>query len=62
MLDDDLLKKLHEKQAILETKGVGIGSNFNYRNIVLWILLVFTIVVGGIGIWKLWQKEAKKNT
>ena len=56
--------KSHEefRQYILETKGVDIGSNFNLGSLMLWILLVFAIVAGGIGIVKwLHQRQERKD-
>jgi len=57
--------KSHEevRQYILEKKGVDIGSNFNWNNTMMWILIGLVMVAGGIGLWKLWQqrRERKNN-
>ena len=56
--------KSHEevRQYILEKKGVDIGSNFNFGSMMLWILVGFVVVAGGIGIAKLWQQwQERKN-
>ena len=49
--------KSHEavRRYILEKKGVGIGSNFNFGSMMLWILVMLVTVTGGIGIVNLWQ-------
>ena len=55
--------KPHEevRQYILETKGVDIGSNFNWNNTIVWILIGLVAVAGGIGIVKWWQQRQIKN-
>ena len=56
--------KPHEevRQYILEKKGVDIGSNFNWNKTLTWIFIVLVIVIGGIGIWNLWQqRQENKN-
>ncbi len=56
--------KSHEefRQYILETKGVDIGNNFNWNKTVMWVLIGLAIIVGGIGVWKLWQqRQERKN-
>ena len=54
--------KSHEevRQYILEKKGVDIGSNFNWNKTIMWIFVAIAIVMGGIGIWKLWQQRQEK--
>jgi len=49
------------RQYILEKKGVDIGSNFNFGSLMLWVFVVLAIVVGGIGIWKLWNQYQMKK-
>ena len=50
------------RQYILEKKGVDIGSNFKWNDTLMWILVATVIVVGGIGVWKLWQqRQERKN-
>jgi hypothetical protein len=46
--------KPHEevRQYILETKGVDIGSNFDFGSLMLCILVILVGVVGVIGIVK----------
>ena len=46
--------KSHEevRQYILETKGVDIGSDFNWNNTIVWILIGLVAVAGRIGIVK----------
>jgi len=46
------------RQYILETKGVDIGSNFNWNGFVIAILIVIAVVIGGYGVWK-WYKDRK---
>jgi len=55
--------KSHEefRQHILKTKGVDIGSNFNWNNTMVWILIGLVVVAGGIGIVKWWQQRQMKN-
>jgi hypothetical protein len=55
--------KSHEevRQYILEKKGVDIGSNFNWNNTMVWILVGLVAVAGGIGIVKWWQQRQMKN-
>ena len=55
--------KSHEevRQYILEKKGIGIGSNFNWNNTIVWILIGLVAVAGGIGIAKWWQQRQMKN-
>jgi len=56
--------KPHEevRHYILETKGIDIGSNFNWNNTIVWILMGLVVVAGGIGIVK-WcqQRQIKKQ-
>ena len=50
------------RQYILETKGVDIGSNFNWNKTIMWIFVAVVIVIGGIGLAKwLQQKQERKN-
>ena len=50
------------REYILQTKGVDIGSNFNWNNTMMWILIGLVMVAGGIGLWKLWQqRQERKN-
>jgi len=46
--------KSHEavRQYILEKKGVNIGSNFNWNDTMVWILIGLVSVAGGIGMAK----------
>jgi ABC-type amino acid transport system permease subunit len=55
--------KLHEnvRQYILQTKGVDIGSNFNWNNPIIWILIGLVALACGIGISKWWQQRQMKN-
>jgi len=55
--------KPHEevRQYILEKKGVDIGSNFNWNNTMVWILIGLVAVAGGIGMVKWWQQRQIKN-
>ena len=55
--------KPHEevRQYILKTKGVYIGSKFNWNNTIVWILIRLIGVVEGIGIVKWWQQIQMKN-
>ena len=55
--------KSHEevRQYILEKKGVDIGSNCNWNNTMVWILVGLVVVAGGIGIAKWWQQRQMKN-
>ena len=48
------------RQYILAKRGVDIGSNFNFGNIMLWVLVGFLAIVGGIRIWK-WYKGKTQN-
>ena len=57
--------KSHEefRQHILETKGVDIGSNFNFGSIIMPILIVSAIVAGGYGLyWLMKQFQKRKET
>ena len=49
--------KSHEevREYILQTKGVDIGDSINWSKTMIWVLIGFVIVVGGIGIWELWK-------
>ena len=55
--------KPHEevRQYILETKGIDIGSNFNWNNTIVWILIGLVVVAGGIGIVKWCQQRQMKK-
>jgi len=55
--------KPHEevRQYILEKKGIDIGSNFNWNNTIMWILIGIVVLAGGIGISKWWQQRQMKN-
>jgi hypothetical protein len=55
--------KPHEevRQYILKTKGVDIGSDLNWNNTMVWILIGLVSVAGGIGIVKWWQQRQMKN-
>ena len=55
--------KSHEevRQYILETKGVDIGSNFNWNNPIMWILIGLVALACGIGISQWWQQRQVKN-
>ena len=54
--------KSHEevRQYILEKKGIDIGSNFNWNNTIMWILIGLVVVAGGIGIAKWWKQRQEK--
>ncbi|MCH9658404.1 hypothetical protein K0U27_06875 [archaeon] len=56
--------KSHEefRQHILKTKGVDIGSNFNFGSLMLWVFLMLVVVAGiiGIGKWLQQRQETKK--
>lgn len=56
--------KPHEevRQYILETRGMDIGGSANWNKTMMWVLVGFTIVVSGIGIWKLWQQRQERKT
>ena len=57
--------KSHEevRQYILEKKGVDIGGNVNWDKMMFWILVGLAVVVGAIGVWKLWkQQNCNENT
>jgi hypothetical protein len=51
--------KPHEevRQYILETRGIDIGGSVNWNKTMMWVLIGLAIVVGGIGVWKLWQQR-----
>ena len=49
------------RQYILEKKGVDIGSNFNFGNLMLWVFVILAIIAGGIGITKWLQQRQKEN-
>jgi len=44
-----------------DEKGVDIGSDFNWNNTIVWILIGLVVVVGGIGIVKWWQQRQMKK-
>ena len=55
--------KSHEvRQNILKTKGIDIGSRFNFGSLMLWVFVAFAIIVGTIGIakWLQQRQETKK--
>ncbi len=45
----------------LEKKGIDIGSNFNWNNTIMWILIGLVVIAGVIGISKWWKQRQKKN-
>ncbi|WP_316505741.1 hypothetical protein [Nitrosopumilus sp.] len=49
------------RQYILEKKGIDIGSNFRWNSAIMWILIGFVVVAGGIGIWKIYQQHQNKK-
>jgi len=49
------------RQCILEKKGVGIGDNFNFGGLILWVFVILVIVAGGIGITKWLQKRQERK-
>jgi len=56
--------KSHEefRQHILETKGVDIGSNFNFASIMMPILIVSVIAAGGYVLyWLIKQLEKRRD-
>ncbi len=55
--------KPHEdvRQYILQTKGVDIGSNFNWNNPIIWFLIGLVVLAGGIAVSEWWQQRQKKN-
>ena len=55
--------KSHEevRQYILEKKGIDIGSNFNWNNPIIWILIGLVAIACGIGISKWLQQRQVKN-
>ncbi len=50
------------RQYILEKKGVDIGSNFDFGNLMLGVFVVLAIIAGTIGIakWLQQRQETKK--
>ena len=55
--------KPHEeiRQYILEKKGVDIGSNFNWSNFGIAMLIMIAVMVGGYGLWK-WHRNRKSQS
>ena len=55
--------KSHEefRQHILKTKGVDIGSNFDWNSITVWILIGLVVTAIGIGIAKWCQQRQMKK-
>ncbi len=49
------------RQYILEKKGIDIGSNFNWNNPIIWILIGLVAIACGIGISKWLQQREVKN-
>ena len=49
--------KSHEevRQYILEKKGIDIGDNFNWSNFGIAMLIAIAVLVGGYGVWKLYN-------
>ena len=46
---------------ILEKKRVDLGNKFNFGSMMFWVVVVFAIVAGTIGIASVCNKEKKKK-
>ncbi|MDH3656729.1 MAG: hypothetical protein OEM77_01125 [Nitrosopumilus sp.] len=54
-------KSQRKLQYILKTRGVDIRSNFNWKNVIMRILIGLVVIASGIGIVKWWQHRQMKN-
>jgi hypothetical protein len=52
---------LHTMKNLPQFRNKSIGSNFNWNNTMVWILVGLVAVAGGIGIVKWWQQRQMKN-